>query len=96
MFIEKYESTVSLTAPPTVKLENGSSTNVDITLGHPLNSTLVITFEVTFRSKNLTIVELPDEVIVPRGEKNASFQVTSQNIGQVTVFLHGNHSNQTW
>ena len=40
-------------------------------------------------------MELPDEVIVPRGEKNASFQVTSQNIGQVTVFLHGNHSNQT-
>ncbi|XP_031211035.1 cystinosin isoform X5 [Mastomys coucha] len=62
---------------------------------HPLNVTLVITFEITFSSKNLTIVELPDEVIVPRGEKNASFQVTSQNIGQVTVFLHGNHSNQT-
>lgn len=94
-FIERSESTVGLSAPPTVKLVNGSSTNVSITLGHPLNSTLVITFEITFSSKNLTIVELPDEVIVPRGEKNASFQVTSQNIGQVTVYLHGNHSNQT-
>ncbi|ERE68798.1 cystinosin-like protein [Cricetulus griseus] len=157
-FIEKCESTVSLTVPPTVKLENGSSTNVSITLGHPLNSTLVITFEITFHSKNLTILELPDEVracgkkspsshyrlhsileisgwtllvslrvfsvcslggrihkmktswdeqlpglhsyslvrvIVPLGEKNASFQVTSQNVGQVTVYLHGNHSNQT-
>ncbi|XP_035316194.1 cystinosin isoform X1 [Cricetulus griseus] len=61
-FIEKCESTVSLTVPPTVKLENGSSTNVSITLGHPLNSTLVITFEITFHSKNLTILELPDEV----------------------------------
>ncbi|KAK7804186.1 LOW QUALITY PROTEIN: hypothetical protein U0070_022494, partial [Myodes glareolus] len=89
-------SAVSLTVPPTVKLENGSSTNVSITLGHPLNATLVITFEITFRSKNLTILELPDEVIVPPGEKNASFQVTSQNVGQVTVYLHGNHSNQTW
>ncbi|XP_050018791.1 cystinosin isoform X3 [Alexandromys fortis] len=62
-FMEKCESTVSLTVPPTVKLENGSSTNVSITLGHPLNATLVITFEITFRSKNLTILELPDEVI---------------------------------
>ncbi|EGV91394.1 Cystinosin, partial [Cricetulus griseus] len=35
------------------------------------------------------------QVIVPLGEKNASFQVTSQNVGQVTVYLHGNHSNQT-
>lgn len=94
-FIERSESTAVLSAPPTVKLVNGSSTNVSITLGHPLNATLVITFEITFSSKNLTIVELPDEVIVPRGEKNASFQVTSQNIGQVTVYLHGNHSNQT-
>ncbi|XP_040605043.1 cystinosin isoform X3 [Mesocricetus auratus] len=94
-FIEKCESTVSLTAPPTVKLENGSSTNVSISLGQPLNSTLVITFEITFHSKNLTILELPDEVIVPLGQKNASFQVTSQNVGQVTVYLHGNHSNQT-
>lgn len=29
---------------------------------HPLNETLVITFEITFRSKNITILELPDEV----------------------------------
>uniref|UniRef100_A0A2K6SYZ6 Cystinosin, lysosomal cystine transporter n=1 Tax=Saimiri boliviensis boliviensis TaxID=39432 RepID=A0A2K6SYZ6_SAIBB len=28
----------------------------------PLNATLVITFEITFRSKNITILELPDEV----------------------------------
>uniref|UniRef100_A0A8C6W9Q3 Cystinosin n=1 Tax=Nannospalax galili TaxID=1026970 RepID=A0A8C6W9Q3_NANGA len=94
-FIEKCESTVSLTVPPTVKLENSSSTNVSITLGHPLNTTLVITFEITFRSKNITILELPDEVVVPPGGKNSSFQVTSQNVGQVTVYLHGNHSNKT-
>uniref|UniRef100_A0A2K6GY15 Cystinosin, lysosomal cystine transporter n=1 Tax=Propithecus coquereli TaxID=379532 RepID=A0A2K6GY15_PROCO len=93
--VEKCESTVSLTVPPAVKLENGSSANVSIALGHPLNATLVITFEITFRSKNITILELPDEVLVPPGVTDSSFQVTSRNVGQVTVYLHGNHSNQT-
>ncbi|XP_071459463.1 cystinosin isoform X3 [Marmota flaviventris] len=93
--VEKCESTVSFTVPPVVKLENGSSTNVSITLGQPLNATLVITFEITFHSKNITILELPDEVEVPPGVTNSSFQVTSQNVGQVTVYLHGNYSNAT-
>ncbi|CAK6437837.1 unnamed protein product [Pipistrellus nathusii] len=93
--IEKCESTVDLAVPPTVKLENGSSTNVSIALQHPLNATLVITFEITFQSKNITILELPDEVVVPPGVTESSFQVTSRNVGQITVFLHKNHSNQT-
>ncbi|XP_077021680.1 cystinosin [Tamandua tetradactyla] len=92
--VEKCESTINLTVPPVVKLENGSSTNVSITLRHPLNATLVITFEITFHSKNITILELPDEVVVPPGVTDASFQVTSQNVGQVTIYLHGNHSQQ--
>uniref|UniRef100_A0ABI7ZS57 Cystinosin, lysosomal cystine transporter n=2 Tax=Felis catus TaxID=9685 RepID=A0ABI7ZS57_FELCA len=94
-FIEKCESTVDLTVPPTVKLENGSSANISITLQRPLNATLVITFQITFRSKNVTILELPDEVVVPPGVTDSSFQVTSQNVGQLTAYLHGNHSNQT-
>ncbi|XP_024836150.1 cystinosin isoform X4 [Bos javanicus] len=61
----------------------------------PLNATLVITFEITFRSKNVTILQLPDEVVVPPGTTNSSFRVTSQSVGQVTTYLHGNHSNQT-
>ncbi|XP_047402304.1 cystinosin isoform X2 [Sciurus carolinensis] len=93
--VQKCESNISLTVPPVVKLENGSSTNVSVTLGYPLNTTLVITFEITFRSKNVTILELPDEVVVPPGVTNSSFYVTSQNVGQVTVYLHGNHSNET-
>ncbi|XP_048079090.1 cystinosin isoform X1 [Ursus arctos] len=93
--IEKCESTANLTVPPTVKLENGSSANISITLQHPLNATLVITFQITFRSKNVTILELPNEVVVPPGVTDSSFQVISQNVGQVTVYLHGNHSNQT-
>ncbi|XP_058902765.1 cystinosin [Kogia breviceps] len=93
--VEKCESTVNFSVPPTVKLENGSSTNVSISLPHPLNATLLITFEITFRSKNVTILQLPDEVVVPPGVTDSSFQVTSQNVGQVTTYLHGNHSNQT-
>ncbi|XP_075850334.1 cystinosin isoform X3 [Microcebus murinus] len=93
--IEKCESTVSLTVPPVVKLEKGSSANVSIALGQPLNTTLVITFEITFASKNITILELPDKVLVPPGVTDSSFQVTSRNVGQVTIYLHGNHSNQT-
>lgn len=93
--IEKCESAVDFTVPPSVKLENGSSTSISISLPRPLNATLVITFEITFRSKNVTILQLPDEVVVPPGVTNSSFQVTSQNVGQVTVYLHGNHSNQT-
>ncbi|XP_004716219.2 cystinosin [Echinops telfairi] len=93
--VEKCESTVDFTVPPVVRLENGSSTNVTITLQHPLNATLVITFEITYRSKNITILELPQEVVVPPRAANSSFQVTSQNVGQVTVYLHRNHSNQT-
>ncbi|XP_027375368.1 cystinosin isoform X3 [Bos indicus x Bos taurus] len=61
----------------------------------PLNATLVITFEITFRSKNVTILQLPDEVVVPPGTTNSSFRVKSQSVGQVTTYLHGNHSNQT-
>ncbi|XP_023578996.1 cystinosin isoform X1 [Octodon degus] len=93
--IENCESAVSLTVPPVVKLENGSSVNVSITLGKPLNETLMITFEITFQSKNITILELPDEVVVPPGVTESSFQVTSRNVGQVTVYLRRNHSNQT-
>ncbi|KAF6093178.1 cystinosin, lysosomal cystine transporter [Phyllostomus discolor] len=93
--IGKCESTVNLSVPSTVKLENGSSANVSVTLQHPLNATMVITFEITFRSKNVSILELPDEVVVPPRVTETSFQVTSQNVGQITVFLHRNHSNQT-
>lgn len=93
--IENCEALDNLTVPSTVKLENGSSTNISIVLRQPLNETLVITFEITFRSKNVTIIELPDEVVVPPGITDSSFQVASQNVGQVTVYLHRNHSKET-
>ncbi|XP_044286134.1 cystinosin [Varanus komodoensis] len=82
--------------PEEVCLENGSLKNISVTLSAPANTTLRITFAVTYSSKvNSTIVELPDQVIVSAGKKEASFQVRAKAVGQMTVFLHNNASNRT-
>nr|XP_045745619.1 cystinosin isoform X3 [Mirounga angustirostris] len=88
-------TSLPLTTSPLSRILKGLSMAFQIHSRHPLNATLVITFQITFRSKNVTILELPDEVVVPPGVTDSSFQVTSQDVGQVTVYLHGNHSNQT-
>ncbi|XP_077924167.1 cystinosin isoform X3 [Halichoerus grypus] len=88
-------TSLPLTISPLSRILKGLSMAFRIHSRHPLNATLVITFQITFRSKNATILELPDEVVVPPGVTDSSFQVTSQDVGQVTVYLHGNHSNQT-
>ncbi|KAM7139548.1 cystinosin isoform 2-T2 [Macrochelys suwanniensis] len=89
------DGAVVLSVPEVVSLENGSLTNVTVTLSAPLNETLVITFNVTYSSKNGTIVELPDQVILPTGLNKSSFQVKAKDVGQVTVYLHASNSNQT-
>ncbi|XP_074046628.1 cystinosin isoform X2 [Macrotis lagotis] len=83
---------VSLSAPQIVKLENGSSQNVTVTLGAPLD---VVTFEVFYVSKNQTILEFPNEVTVPAGQEAFSFSVKGRDVGQVTLLLQVNGSNQT-
>ncbi|XP_038614998.1 cystinosin [Tachyglossus aculeatus] len=92
---EQCEAAVHLTLPPVVTLENGSSTNVSIQLSGPLDTALVITFNVTFSSKNRTIIELPNEVEMPAAQTESSFVVKSKAVGQVTVYLQSNNSNQT-
>ncbi|NXY81186.1 CTNS protein, partial [Alcedo cyanopectus] len=84
-----------LSAPEVVSLENGSSTNVTISLRAPLNETLVITLNITYSSKQSTIVELPDEVQLPAGHTKANFQVKADDVGQVTVNLYTINSNLT-
>ncbi|XP_027704580.1 cystinosin isoform X1 [Vombatus ursinus] len=88
-------ATVSLTAPLMVKLENGDSRNVTITLGAPLDVTSVVTLDVLYVSKNKTILEFPDEVMVLAGQKSSFFSVTGRDVGQVTLGLSLNCSNQT-
>ncbi|KAM9118075.1 cystinosin [Pangshura tecta] len=89
------DGAIMLSVPEVVSLENGSLTNVTVILSAPLNETLVITFNVTYSSKNGTIVELPDQVILPTGLNNSSFQVKAKDVGQVTVYLHASNSNLT-
>ncbi|KYO33783.1 cystinosin [Alligator mississippiensis] len=84
-----------LAVPDLVTLESGSATNVPVTRRSAANETLVITFSVTYSSKNGTIVELPGQVDFPAGLTNSTFQVKAKDVGQVTVYLHTNNSNQT-
>ncbi|XP_063002669.1 cystinosin [Elgaria multicarinata webbii] len=85
-----------LFVPEEISMENGSLKNIPVTLSAPANETLVITFNVTYSSKgNLTIVQLPSQVVVAAGQKNTSFQVRAKAVGQMTVYLHSNALNQT-
>lgn len=89
------DGVIVLSVPEVVLLENGSSTNVTISLRAPLNDTLVITLNITHSSKHSTIVELPDEIQLPAGHTKAGFQVKADDVGQVTVYLYTSNSNLT-
>nr|XP_056721006.1 cystinosin [Euleptes europaea] len=86
---------LSLSVPKEVSLENGTVANITATLSTPAKEALVITFNVTYSSKNTTIIELPDHVIIPVGLKKTNFQVRAEDVGQVTVYLCANQSSQT-
>nr|XP_028564449.1 cystinosin [Podarcis muralis]XP_028564450.1 cystinosin [Podarcis muralis] len=86
----------TLSVPEEVSLENGGVMDIAVTLSTPLNQTLVITFNVTYSSReNGTIIELPDQVIITTGVKKVSFLVRAKEVGQLTVYLQSNLSNQT-
>lgn len=87
------DGALTLSVPEEVSFENGSVTDIAATLSAPATETLVITFNVTYSSKNTTIVELPDQVVIAEGLKKIDFQVRAEDIGQVTVILHTNQSN---
>lgn len=89
------DGTPILSVPENVLLENGSGANITVSLSSPANETLLITFNVTFSSKNTTIVELPSQLTLTAGLKKITFQVKAEAVGQVTAFLHSNWSNQT-
>ncbi|XP_015262366.1 PREDICTED: cystinosin [Gekko japonicus] len=86
------DGALTLSVPGEVSLENGSVTDITATLSTPAKETLVITFNVTYWSKNTTIVELPDQVIIPVGLKKTDFQVRAEDVGQVTAYLHANQT----
>ncbi|XP_078235284.1 cystinosin isoform X2 [Pogona vitticeps] len=84
-----------LSAPEVVSMENGRSKNVTVTLSTPSNETLGITFNVTYVSReNVTIVELPKQLVIAAGQRQGSFPVRAVEVGQVTVYLRANTSQQ--
>ncbi|XP_069082444.1 cystinosin [Pleurodeles waltl] len=84
-----------LSVPDVVTLENGSSQNLSITVNAALNEGFLVTFNVTYASKDTPIIHLPDQVIIPARTDKAFFLAQAVDVGQVTAYLHINNSNQT-
>ncbi|XP_056662922.1 cystinosin isoform X2 [Monodelphis domestica] len=84
-----------LSAPRVVSLERGSSENVSVTLGAPAGAATAITLRLVYSSRNETILDFPEEVPVPAGQKAASFPVAGRDVGQVTLRLHREPSNES-
>lgn len=83
--------TFEVSIPDVVTLENGSSKNVTITV-KPLNETAVFTFNITYSSKNKTIVRLPDQIVLLPESKQCILTVAAEDVGQVTAYLYSNTS----
>ncbi|XP_030640621.1 cystinosin [Chanos chanos] len=84
------DALVTLFAPATVDLQEQSSANVTIKLSAPLNVTVAVYFNITYVSKNSTVIVLPPEVYFPAGSTSASFEVNAKSVGQVTAYLSSN------
>ncbi|XP_067824147.1 cystinosin-like [Heptranchias perlo] len=89
---EAYES---LMVPEVVSLGVHSIQKIRIALSAPLQETVVITFNVTFSSKPTCIVQLPEQIMLPKSVSSKSFTVEGIEVGQVTVYLETNNSNLT-
>ncbi|XP_078411662.1 cystinosin isoform X2 [Cetorhinus maximus] len=89
----KGEVVVTLKAPEHVDLQVGDLRNIRVAPSTPLQETLVITFNVTFSSKQTSVVELPENITLPSHSMNSTvFQVKGVEVGQATVYLQNNSS----
>lgn len=87
------DSSVSLSAPATVDLEEKASTNVNITASSPLNVSAVILFNFTQSSSNVSsILLLPAQVVLAAEITSVSFEVSALRVGQVTTYLYSNNT----
>ncbi|XP_048028068.1 cystinosin [Megalobrama amblycephala] len=85
------DAEVTIKAPATVNLQEKSSENINFTLSSSLNTSVTVYFNITFTSKNVSsIIQLPDEVVVPAGNTSVSFEVLAKGVGQVTAYLYSN------
>ncbi|KAM9357912.1 cystinosin [Symphorus nematophorus] len=88
------ESTVCLSVPAVVTLEEHSQANITLTSSSPVNQSAVIQFNVTYSSKsNYTcVITLPEQVLLPVETTSLSFNVTAHDVGQVTTHLLSNNT----
>ncbi|XP_073473009.1 cystinosin [Aquarana catesbeiana] len=85
------DSAFRASLPDVVSMENGSSTNITLTL-IPLNEIAVFTFNITYSSKNKTIVHLPEQIVLLPKSNQSTFTVAAEDVGQVTAYLYSNSS----
>ncbi|KAM4795645.1 cystinosin [Rhinophrynus dorsalis] len=90
-----FDSAFRISIPDVVTLENGSSKNISIAVNAPLNETAVFAFNITYSSKNKTIVRLPGEIVLVSRSNQTIFPVEAEDVGQVTAYLHSNTSHGT-
>ncbi|KAK7128087.1 hypothetical protein R3I93_020627 [Phoxinus phoxinus] len=85
------DAEVTIKAPAIVNLQEKSSGNINITLSSSLNTSVTFYFNITYSSKNVSsIIQLPDEVVVPAGNTSVSFEVQTKGVGQLTAYLYTN------
>ncbi|KAG7228974.1 hypothetical protein INR49_008752 [Caranx melampygus] len=86
------DSSMNLFAPAAVTLVEGFKANITITSSSPASQSLVIQFNVTYSSKSnySSVITLPEQVVLQEEATEVSFNVTAQEVGQVTTFLLSN------
>uniref|UniRef100_A0A3B3SAA5 Cystinosin, lysosomal cystine transporter n=1 Tax=Paramormyrops kingsleyae TaxID=1676925 RepID=A0A3B3SAA5_9TELE len=82
------DANVTLSAPAAVSLVENTSQNISFEASSAVNYTVVLHFNVTYSSRNVTsIILLPEEVLLPAGAQSSSFEVHAEKVGQVTAYL---------
>ncbi|XP_047231201.1 cystinosin isoform X2 [Girardinichthys multiradiatus] len=94
ILINSSESTVFLSAPDAVTVEQKSSAIVTISSSSAVNQSTVIHLNVTYSSKDnySSIIRLPEQVFLPKKATSVSFTVITHDVGQVTTYLLSNNT----
>ncbi|CAH2219673.1 cystinosin isoform X2 [Pelobates cultripes] len=90
-----FDAASVISLPEVVTLQNGTSTNISIESKVPSNETAVFALNITYSSKNTTIIHLPDQIVLPAKANHSFFTVEAVDVGQVTAYLQGNNSHKT-
>ncbi|XP_072449836.1 cystinosin-like isoform X1 [Chiloscyllium punctatum] len=87
----KCENSVTLKIPAHVDLQIGDIQNISVVPSARLQETLVVIFNVTFSSKQTSVVELPKYITLPSHSANSTvLPVRGVEVGQTTVYLENN------